>query len=171
MVRKDITCLQQSNLSKRLHDVPQIKSSSQPVTSCAPRTSRRRADFYSPLLATQFSNTLLTGGINHERTFPFRYDSHSRQDTHDGRHFARRLPAAAFAPQPSAAGDSRNLHGSCVESPCGLGGADAKPGARVYVKGYLTQKLRGDVTMTEVTAAQFFVQPPAVMDAENQLAS
>jgi hypothetical protein len=25
--------------------------------------------------------------------------------------------------------------------------------------------------MTEVTAAQFFVQPPAVMDAENQLAS
>ena len=46
-----------------------------------------------------------------------------------------------------------------------------KPGARVYVKGYLTQKLRGDVTMTEVTAAQFFVQSPAVMDAENQLAS
>ena len=33
-----------------------------------------------------------------------------------------------------------------------------KPGARVYVKGYLTQKLRGDVVMTEVTAAQFFVQ-------------
>ena len=27
-----------------------------------------------------------------------------------------------------------------------------KPGARVYVKGYLTQKLRGDVTMTEVRA-------------------
>ena len=27
-----------------------------------------------------------------------------------------------------------------------------KPGARVYVKGYLTQKLRGDVVMTEVTA-------------------
>ena len=46
-----------------------------------------------------------------------------------------------------------------------------KPGARVYVKGYLTQKLRGDVVMTEVTAAQFFVQNPAVMDAENQLAS
>jgi len=46
-----------------------------------------------------------------------------------------------------------------------------KPGARVYVKGYLTQKLRGDVTMTEVTAAQFFVQNPAVMDVENQLAS
>lgn len=41
----------------------------------------------------------------------------------------------------------------------------------IYVKGYLTQKLRGDVTMTEVTAAQFFVQSPAVMDAENQLAS
>ena len=48
MVRKDITCLQQSNLSKRLHDVPQIKSSSQPVASCASRTSRRRAGFYSP---------------------------------------------------------------------------------------------------------------------------
>ena len=46
-----------------------------------------------------------------------------------------------------------------------------KPGVRVYVKGYLTQKLRGDVTMTEVTAAQFFVQSPAGMDAENQLAS
>ena len=46
-----------------------------------------------------------------------------------------------------------------------------KPGARVYVKGYLTQKLRGDVVMTEVTAAQFFVQNPAGMDAENQLAS
>ena len=46
-----------------------------------------------------------------------------------------------------------------------------KPGARVYVKGYLTQKLHGDVTMTEVTAAQFFVQSPAGMDAENQLAS
>ena len=46
-----------------------------------------------------------------------------------------------------------------------------KPGARVYVKGYLTQKLRGDVLMTEVTAAQFFVQNPAGMDAENQLAS
>ena len=45
-----------------------------------------------------------------------------------------------------------------------------KPGARVYVKGYLTQKLRGDVTMTEVTAAQFFVQSHAVVDAENQLA-
>ena len=46
-----------------------------------------------------------------------------------------------------------------------------KPGARVYVKGYLTQKLRGDVTMTDVTAAQFFVQNPAWVDAENQLAS
>ena len=46
-----------------------------------------------------------------------------------------------------------------------------KPGARVYVEGYLTQKLRGDVVMTEVTAAQFFVQSPAGMDAENQLAS
>ena len=46
-----------------------------------------------------------------------------------------------------------------------------KPGARVYVKGYLTQKLRVDVVMTEVTAAQFFVQNPAGMDAENQLAS
>ena len=46
-----------------------------------------------------------------------------------------------------------------------------KPGARVYVKGYLTQKLRGDVVMTEVTAAQFFVQSPAGMEAENQLAS
>ena len=41
------------------------------------------------------------------------------------------------------------------------------PGARVYVKGYLTQKLRGDVVMTEVTAAQFFVQSPAGVDAEN----
>lgn len=77
--------------------------------------------FIPPLLTTQFSNMLLTGGINHERTFPFRHDSHPCQDAHDGRHFARRLPAAAFAPQPSAAGDSRNLHGSCVESPCGLG--------------------------------------------------
>ena len=46
-----------------------------------------------------------------------------------------------------------------------------KPGARVYVKGYLTQKLRGDVVMTEVTAAQFFVQNPAGMEVENQLAS
>ena len=46
-----------------------------------------------------------------------------------------------------------------------------KPGVQMYVKGYLTQKLRGDVTMTEVTAAQFFVQNPAGMDAENQLAS
>ena len=46
-----------------------------------------------------------------------------------------------------------------------------KPGARVYVKGYLTQKLRGDVTMTEVTAAQFFVQNPVGMEVENQLAS
>ena len=46
-----------------------------------------------------------------------------------------------------------------------------KPGARVYVKGYLTQKLHGDVTMTEVTAAQFFVQSPAGMEVENQLAS
>ena len=82
--------------------------------------------FIPPLPTTQFPNTLLTGGINHERTFPFRHDSHSRQDTHDGRHFARRLLAATFAPQPSAAGDSRNIHGSCVESPCGLGGADAE---------------------------------------------
>ncbi len=44
---------------------------------------------------------------------------------------AKRVYAGAlldikFAPQPSAAGDSRNLHGSCVESPCGLGGADAE---------------------------------------------
>ena len=46
-----------------------------------------------------------------------------------------------------------------------------KPGVRVYVKGYLTQKLRGDVTMTEVTAAQFFVQNPVGMEVENQLAS
>ena len=46
-----------------------------------------------------------------------------------------------------------------------------KPGARVYVKGYLTQKLRGDVTMTEVTAAQVFVQNPVGMEVENQLAS
>ena len=46
-----------------------------------------------------------------------------------------------------------------------------KPGVRVYVKGYLTQKLRGDVVMTEVTAAQFFVQNPAGMEVENQLAS
>ena len=82
--------------------------------------------FIPPLPTTQFSNTLPTGGINHERTFPFRHDSHPCQDTHDGRHLACRLPASAFAPQPSAAGDSRNLHGSCVESPCGLGGADAE---------------------------------------------
>lgn len=34
-----------------------------------------------------------------------------------------------------------------------------KPGARVYVKGYLTQKLRGDAVMTEVTAAQFLSSP------------
>jgi len=46
-----------------------------------------------------------------------------------------------------------------------------KPGARVYVEGYLTQKLRGDVVMTEVTAAQFFVQNPAGMEVENQQAS
>ena len=46
-----------------------------------------------------------------------------------------------------------------------------KSGTRVYVKGYLTQKLRGDVVMTEVTAAQFFVQSTAGMDVENQLAS
>ena len=80
----------------------------QPAASCASRTSRRRAGFHSPpsLPTTQFSNTLLTGGINHERTFPFWHDSHSRQDTHDGRHLARCLSAAAFAPQPSAAGDS-----------------------------------------------------------------
>ena len=82
--------------------------------------------FILPLTTPQLSNTLLTGGINHERTFPFRHDSHPCQDTHDGRHLACRLPASAFAPQPSAAGDSRNLHGSCVESPCGLGGADAE---------------------------------------------
>ena len=35
----------------------------------------------------------------------------------------------------------------------------------------MTQKLRGDVVMTEVTAAQFFVQNPAGMEVENQLAS
>lgn len=58
--------------------------------------------------------------------FPFRHDFTSCQDTHDGRHFARRLPAAVFAPQSAAAGDSRNLHGSCVESPCGLGGPDVE---------------------------------------------
>ena len=46
-----------------------------------------------------------------------------------------------------------------------------KPGVQMHVKGYLTQKLRGDVTMTEVTAAQFFVQNPAGMEVENQLAS
>ena len=46
-----------------------------------------------------------------------------------------------------------------------------KPGARVYVKGYLTLNLRGDVVMTEVTAAQFFVQSPAGVDAEKQPAS
>ena len=51
------------------------------------------------------------------------------------------------------------------------GAQTLKPGARVYVKGYLTQKLRGDVTMTEVTAAQFFVQNPVGMEVENQLAS
>mgnify|MGYP007034264129 CR=1 FL=1 len=82
--------------------------------------------FIPTLPTTQFPNTLLTGGINHERTFPFRHDSQPCQDAHDGRHFARCLPASAFAPQPSAAGDSRNLHGSCVGSPCGLGGADAE---------------------------------------------
>ena len=46
-----------------------------------------------------------------------------------------------------------------------------KPGAQSNVKWRQTQKLRGDVVMTEVTAAQFFVQNPAGMDAENQLAS
>ena len=46
-----------------------------------------------------------------------------------------------------------------------------KPGVWVYIKGYLTQKLRGDVVMTEVTAAQFFVQNPAGMEVENRLAS
>ena len=45
-----------------------------------------------------------------------------------------------------------------------------KPGARVYAKGSLPQKLRGDAVMTEATAALFFVQSPAGMDAENQLA-
>ena len=34
--------------------------------------------FIPPLPTTQFPNTLPTGGINHERTFSFRYDSHSR---------------------------------------------------------------------------------------------
>ena len=106
---------------------PEARQFHQPVVVCVPYASRRRAGFYSPSLpTTHFSNTLPTGGINHERTFPFWHDSHSRQDTHDGRHLARCLSAAAFAPQPSAAGDSRNLHGSCVESPCGLGGADAE---------------------------------------------
>ena len=46
-----------------------------------------------------------------------------------------------------------------------------KPGVQMYVKGYLTQKLRGDVVMTEVTAAQFFVQSTAGMEVKNQLAS
>ena len=36
---------------------------------------------------------------------------------------------------------------------------------------WAAQTLRGDAVMTEVTAAQFFVQSPAGMDAENQLAS
>ena len=40
--------------------------------------------FIPPLPTTQFSNALTTGGINHERTFPFRHDSHSCQDAHDG---------------------------------------------------------------------------------------
>ena len=31
-----------------------------------------------------------------------------------------------FAPQSAAAGDSRYQLGSCVESPCGLGGADVE---------------------------------------------
>ena len=107
---------------------PEARQFHQPVVVCVPYASRRRAGFHSPpsLPTTQFSNTLQTGGINHERTFPFRHDSHSCQDTHDGGHFAYRLSAAAFAPQLSAAGDSRNLHGSCVESPCGLGVADAE---------------------------------------------
>mgnify|MGYP007028567479 CR=1 FL=1 len=39
------------------------------------------------------------------------------------------------------------------------------------VKWRQTQKLRGDAVMTEVTAAQFFVQNPAGMEVENQLAS
>ena len=152
---------------------PEARQFHQPVVVCVPYASRRRAGFHSPpsLPTTQFSNTLLTGGINHERTFPFRHDSHSCQDTHDGGHFAYRLSAAAFAPQPSAAGDSRNLHGSCGNRLADWAAQTLKPGARVYVKGYLTQKLRGDVTMTDVTAAQFFVQNPAGMDAENQLAS
>ena len=127
--------------------------------------------FIPPLPTTQFPNTLLTGGINHERTFPFRHDPHSRQDAHDGRHLACRLSAEASHRnrQQQAIHETYTVHvwnrlaDWAVQS--------LKPGARVYVKGYLTQKLRGDVVMTEVTAAQFFVQPHAVVDAENQLAS
>ena len=79
------------------------------------------------LHTTQFPNTLLTGGIKHERTSPFWHDSHPCQDTHDG--LTPRTSSASCGTshrQSAAAGDSRNLHGSCVESPCRLGGADAE---------------------------------------------
>ena len=85
-----------------------------------------RLAFITPKTKKKNTKTQRTRGIKKETTFPFRHDSQPCQDAHDGRHFARCLPAAAFAPQPSASGDSRNLHGSCVGSPCGLGGADVE---------------------------------------------
>lgn len=127
--------------------------------------------FIPPLPTTQFSNTLLTGGINHERTFPFRYDSHSRQDTHDGdtSHVVCQLRYSHRNRQQQVIHETYTVHAWNRLADWAV--QTLKPGARVYVKGYLTKKLRGDVTMTEVTAAQFFVQNPAVMDVENQLAS
>ena len=41
----------------------------------------------------------------------------------------------------------------------------------IFERLYREDGLRGDVVMTEVNAAQFFVQNPAGVDAENQLAS
>ena len=128
--------------------------------------------FIPTLPTTQFPNTLLTGGINHERTFPFRHtilNLVKTPTTGDTSHVVCQLRHSHRNRQQQVIHESYTVH--VWNRLADWAVQTLKPGVRVYVKGYLTQKLRGDAVMTEVTAAQFFVQNPAGMDAENQLAS
>lgn len=127
--------------------------------------------FIPPLPTTQFPNTLLTGGITMNELFLSGtiLTLVKTPTTGDTSHVVCQLRHSHRNRQQQVMHETYTVH--AWNRLAGWAVQTMKPGARVYVKGYLTQKLRGDVTMTEVTAAQFFVQNPVGMEVENQLAS
>jgi len=145
---------------------------SQPVASCAPRTSADGLAFIPPLyllhiFLTHYQQEVLT--MNELFLSGMILTLVKTPTTGDTSHVVCQLRHSHRNRQQQVIHETYTVHAWNRLADWAV--QTLKPGARVYVKGYLTQKLRGDVTMTEVTAAQFFVQNPVGMEVENQLAS